>query len=384
MTALPRRRRNRSLAMLAATLLVAASVPVLGYVGVKAVLDSTGGRDAGADNLPVQSFPSTPSAMFLTTDEAGTLSSVTVFVLAPSGVGGSIVSVPVNADVGLSAGARQSLQQVYATGGIDAMSLALESLLLVAINFSAEADPTQLAAFLAPYEPLTVNLTTAIPSGDSGLSALAPGAAVLQAPNAARVLTAGAGEGNEAARQGNIDALWSALVASVATGRAPATPITAPPANFDEFVTHLVASQTQSRGLTSAPLTGTENPDDVDVVELDRAEAVLVFGSIAPGLMSAPALGPIIRLEAPPGYDAQVKATIGKLQFLHANVVSVDTTAPIRAETVFLVPDEANRVRVQTTDDIFGEITFGTPTVRIDFVDVTIQLGTDYLDGLAS
>jgi hypothetical protein len=207
---------------------------------------------------------------------------------------------------------------------------------------------------------------------------------VLQAPNAARILTEGAGQGDEAARQGNIDALWTGLVASIATGRAPATPIAAPPGTFDEFVTHLVASQTQSRGLGGVPLTGTENPDGIDVVELDRAEAVLVFASIAPGLMSAPAPGPVIRLEAPPGYDAQVKATIGKLQFLRANVVSVDTTAPVRADTVFLVPDEANRVRVQTTDDIFGDITFGTPTVRIDFVDVTIQLGTDYLDGLAS
>ena len=384
MTALPRRRRNRSLAMLAVTLLVAASVPVLGYVGVKAVLDSTGGRDAGADNLPVQSFPSTPSAMFLTTDEDGTLSSATVFVLAPSGVGGSIVSVPVNADVGLAADARQSLQQVYAEGGIDAMALALESLLLVAINYSAEANPTELATFLEPYGPFTVDLTTAIPADESGQGALSPGTAVLQATNAARVLTTGADDGDQTARQGNVDALWRALVASVGTGRAPAVPITAPPTNFDEFVTHLVASQTQSRGLTGLELTGSENPDDLDVVELDRAEAVLVFGSIAPGLMSAPALGPVIRLEAPPGYEQQVKSTIGKLQFLHANVVSVDTTAPLRAETVFLVPDDANRLRVQTTDEIFGDITFGTPSVRIDFVDVTIQLGTDYLDGLAS
>ena len=51
---------------------------------------------------------------------------------------------------------------------------------------------------------------------------------------------------------------------------------------------------------------------------------------------------------------------------------------------MFLVPDEADRLRVQTTDEIFGDITFGTPDVRIDGVDVTIQLGTDYLDGLPS
>jgi hypothetical protein len=383
MTALPRRRRNRSLIMLATTLVVAASVPVLGYVGVKAVLDSTGGRDALADNLPVQSFPTTPAALYVTTDDEGTLSSVTVFVLAPAGVGGSIVSVPVNADVGLAAGARQSLPQVYAEGGLESMTFAIESLLLVAVNFAAEADPAQLTEFLTPYQPYTVDLTADIPGGD-GQATLTAGTSVLQATNAARVLTAGASTGAQAARQGNIDALWHAVEAAIGSGRAPATATTGAPTTFEEFVAHLFAAEVHARGLTATALTGTENPDDVDVVQVDRAEAVLVFASVAPGSMSSPALGPMIRLEAPPGYDVQVMATIGKLQFLHANVVSVDTTSPIRANTVFLVPDEANRIRVQTTDEIFGDISFGTPTVRIDGVDVTIQLGTDYLDGLPS
>jgi hypothetical protein len=381
-TALPRRRRNRSLAMLATTLLVAVSVPVLGYVGAKAVLDSTGGRDARADNLPIESFPSTPSAMYLTTDEAGVLSSVAVMVLAPSGVGGSIISVPVNADVGLSAGARQSLQQVYAEGGIEAMTFALESLLLVAINFSAEADPAQLVSFLSPYAPFTVELTAPLPAGDEGETALSAGTSVLQAANAARVLTVGAAEPDQAARQGNLDAIWRGVADSIGTGRAPATPIVAAPTTFDEFVVHLVASETKSRGLTAARLTGTENPDELDVVELDRSESVLVFASIAPGSMSAPDVGPNIRLEAPPGYDVELKLTIDKLLFLNANVVSVKTTATPQPDTVFLVPDEAVRAEVAVTDEIFGDISFGTPTVRIDNVNVTIQLGTDYLDGL--
>ena len=383
MTALPRRRRNRSLIMLATTLVVAASVPMLGYVGVKAVLDSTGGRDALADNLPVQTFPVTPSALFVTTDEAGTLSSVTVFVLAPAGVGGSVVSVPVNTDVGLSAGARQSLQDVYADGGLESMNFAIESLLLVAVNFSAEADPTQLTSFLTPYQPYTVELTTEI-AGEGDEATLSAGTSVLQATNAARVLTAGAGTGPQAARQGNLDALWKAVETSIGAGRTPTATNIGPPTTFDQFVAHLFAGEVHARGLTATALTGAENPDEVDVVQLDRAEAVLVFASVAPGSMSSPALGPMIRLEAPPGYDAQVTATIGKLQFLQANVVSVDTTSALRPNTVFLVPEEADRLRVQTTDEIFGDISFGTPDVRIDGVDVTIQLGTNYLDGLPS
>ena len=85
-------------------------------------------------------------------------------IVAPSGVGGSVVSVPINADVGLGATARQSLQQVFAAGGIDATSSAIESLLLVTINFSAQNDPTQLAQFLTPYQTLTVALAANVPA----------------------------------------------------------------------------------------------------------------------------------------------------------------------------------------------------------------------------
>ena len=384
MTALPRRGRNRTLAMLSATVVVALSVPALGYVGVKAVLDSTGGRNALDDNLEVQSFPTTPSALYLTTDERGVLSSATVFVLAPAGVGGSIISVPINADIGLSASARRSLQQVFAEGGVDATVPAIESTLLVSITYSAVADPEQLVQFLTPYQPFTVQLPAPVAGDGDGQAALPAGAAVLQAANAARVLTAGLAPKQpvDPQRQGNIDALWSAVVTSIGSGRAPATPIAGGPTTFDELVVHLVAAQTQSRGLTATALTGSENPDDVDVVEIDHSEAVLVFASIAPGSMLAPAPGPFIRLEAPPGYDLQLKLTIDKLLFLKANVVSVHSTAQARPGTVFLVPDEANRQLVQTTDEIFGDVTFGTPTVRIESVDVTIQLGTDYLDGL--
>jgi len=42
--------------------------------------------------------PDTPTAMFATVDAANQLTSVAVFVLAPALSGGSIVSVPINAD----------------------------------------------------------------------------------------------------------------------------------------------------------------------------------------------------------------------------------------------------------------------------------------------
>ncbi|MFN6119524.1 MAG: hypothetical protein ACK5CE_07805 [Actinomycetes bacterium] len=388
MSAIPGRRKRRTVAMFVTTLLVLLSVPALGWVGVRAVLDSTGGRDALADNLPVQTFPGTPTALYLTADAAGVLTSATVFVLAPAGVGGSIVSVPVNADIGFADDARQSLQQVYADGGVDATALAVESVVLVSFNVVEVVDEATVTEMLLPFAPLTITLTSDVRIGDgeseipSADEVLRAGTVVLDAEMSARVMFAGAGQGDETGRKGNLEGLWAGFAASVSGGRATTLPTNVAPVTMDEFVTRLVAARVQSRGLTTLPLTEEQNPGGGDVVQLDQSEAVFVFASVAPGSMSAPKLGPVFRVEAPPGYDLPVTLRLDKRLVVGATVISVDTSAPSRPDTLFFVPDEVNRDRAQITDEIFGTIVFAEPTVRIDGVDVTLVLGTDYLSSV--
>lgn len=386
MSAIPTRRRNRTLAMSLTTLLVVAITPLLGWVGVRAVLDSTGGRDALADNLPVQTFPSTPSALYATVDSAGVLSSVTMFVMSPAGVGGSIIAIPTNADIGFSADARRSLQQVWTEEGVDGLSFAIESLINIQPNVVSINDPAQAQVFLQPYAPYTVDLATDVvpDAGENDQQPIAAGTAVLDSATSVRVLTAGAGAGVENQRQGNLDAFWQAFATSIGGGRAidAGTDLSVAPQTFDEFVKRLVAAPVGSRGLAVKALTGEKNPTGADVVELDRSDAVFVFASIAPGSIGAATNNPRYRLEAPPGHDLQVKLTIDKLLFLGANVVSVDATGDLRSDTVFLVPDDADRNRVSVADELFGTIQYGEPTVRIDGVDVTVVLGTDYLESV--
>ena len=382
MSAIPGRRRKRTIGMFAATIVVAVLAPLLFWVGFSAVLDSTGGKDALADNLPERTFPNTPTALYLTVDDAGVLSSVTVFVLTQKGVGGSIVSVPVNSDVGFSAEARQSLQAVYADGGVEATTFAVESLLLLAINTTSVANVDQVAEFLRPFEPFTVSLVsdvvTETDEGDDP-DVLRAGTVVINAANAAKALISGAGQGNETSRKSNHEALWTGFAVAVGGGRATNLPTKVPPASFDDFAARLEAAPIASRGLSILPLVDNENPSGLDVVQLDQSEAVFVFGSVAPGSMSGPRLGPNFRVEAPSGYDLQVKLTIDKILFIGANVLSVDTSATPRPDTVFLVPNEADRVRAQVADGIFGTVVFEDPVERIDGIDVTLVLGTDYL-----
>ena len=382
MTALSSRRRRRSLLMLLTTVLVIGAVPALGYVGVRAILDSEGGADAIAENLPITTFPSTPTGLLVTNNGAGRMTSTTVFVLDPKGVGGSIISVPVSADFGLADDARQSLQGAYDVGGFDGAVDAVESLLGITVNVSAELDPSGLAGLLAPLAPIPVDLPGNVPA-EGAIGEIPAGSGELTAEQAARVLTASPPEGGtglEASRRPNVESTWVGVVRAVGDGKANASgDITQIPTTFDELASRLFSGKVQTRGLTVQALTPEQNPTGVDVEQLDRSEEVFVFASIAPGSMSPSAIGPTFRLIAPPGYDAAMKLTIGKLLFFQGNVVSVDTTGAEHPDTVFLVPDEIVRSEAQQTDAIFGDITFGDPTERIDGIDITIMLGTDYL-----
>jgi hypothetical protein len=382
-SAIAERRRRRTVAMLVVTVLVLLAMPVLGYVGARAVLDSTGGTDAQADNLPVQPLPPTPTALYLSTDATGALSSAAVFVLSPTMLGGSIVPLAVNADVGFAPEARQSLQDVFAQGGVDAAVLAVESLTLVTINHVEVADESAVAGFLLPFAPLTVDLVADVATAsfaDPNAQPLTAGTAVLDAGAAAKVLTepAATSAAGQNGHRANTEALWAAVSIVVGGGR-PTGATGAVPGNFNEFTAGLFAGPVASRGIAVLPLEGDENPNGLDVVQVDRADAVFVFASIAPASMSGPSPGLLFRVEAPPGYDAAVKSTIEKLLYFGANIVSIDTNAAPRPDTVFVVPDDVIRDEAMQTNGIFGSVSFEDPTVRIDGVDLTVVLGTDYL-----
>ena len=209
--------------------------------------------------------------------------------------------------------------------------------------------------------------------------AIAAGDVVLDSVAASQVLTTATGSSTSAERYENAKAVWQGVATSVGEGRPLVEPPTGAPADVDALLARLFAGTVRSRGLATAAFDEVSNPTGLDVIALDDGDVVFVFATIAPGSMSAPKIGPVLRVEAPPGYDAQVKRTIDRLLYVGGNVISVDMTAAPQPTTVFYVPDAADRLRVGIADGIFGTINFGEPTVRIEGVDVTVVLGTDYL-----
>lgn len=386
MTALASRRRRHTLLALAAGIVTAVAAPTLVYVGANAISNSKAGKNALENMLPEQAFPQTPTGMLATVNSTNELTSVTVFVLAPDADvsatgydqrGGSIVSVPISADTE-SGVELLSLHDAYARGGESELRLGLESAINLGIDFSAVMQRDEIAGLLGPLPSVTVDLPRDV-LGPDDVVLYPSGTTELSMAQVAQIITTKSPTQQERLRRPNVDALWAAIASGTGDGLPGLTLSAASPTTFAELVTRLMAGDVAARGLVARAVDGERNPDGLDIEQLDRPDTVLVFASIAPAQMSRPGNGLSFRVEAPPGYDAQVRKTIAILLSSGDNIVSVDLSATPKAETIVLIYDRDLAAAEPTTNEVFGTVTVLTPDVRLAGVDETILLGTDYL-----
>lgn len=387
MTALASRRRRHTLIALAAGLVTAVVAPTLVYVGAKAITNSKAGKNVLADVPPEQAFPDTPTAMLATVSDSNELTSLTVFVLAPDAAaasapgydqrGGSIVSIPINADTE-SSDQVLSLRDAYAQGGESGLRLGLESAINLSIDFSAVMKRDEVATFFSAFPSVTVDLPRDV-LGPSDAVVFPKGSTKLTPAQIAEILTTKSTTERERLRRTNLEALWIGTATAIGTGRQGQTLSASPPKTFAEMATRLMAGPVASRGLLTRAIDSARNPDQLDVEALDRPDAVLVFASIAPASMSRPGSGLSYRIEAPAGYDAQVRKTIAILLAAGGNVVSVDLRATPKAKTTLSIYDSDSASVEPTDNTVFGTVTVQAPAIRLAGVDQTISLGTDYL-----
>ena len=381
MTALPARRRRKNLFMLAVNVVALTLVAVLLFVGVVAVRDYTAAKNV-ASVVPVQRLPTTPTAMFATVNIDDELTSVTMFVLAPGGqAGGSIVSVPVNADANSGLGTdRLSLRQAYASGGADQLVLSVESVLSLTIDFANVADPFTAGQILLPLGPLAVNLPRDVRHTVEGRGQLVfrKGDRKLSSPQAVEVLTGRDETETDLWRRPNIEAVWSGAATAIGSGLSGLA-VSAAPASFDDVVAALFSGPVGARGLPTSAIGAELNPDNIDVELVDPIESILVFASIAPAAMSAPAPGLVFRIEAPPGYDDKVRKAIGLVLFFGGNVSSISLGAAATPQTLMYLYDDRVRVEADAFNTLFGTIEFPVPTSRVEGADLTLVLGLEYL-----
>ena len=294
MTAIPARRRRRTIAVaVAATALVCAAA-VMFVVGVVTLSNSQEGQAVGIDTRPREVFPATPNALLAVTDDEGRLGSVVVLTLLPEGVGGSIVTLPPNADATAGFGVqRRPLDVLFDPERPDDFVLAVEDMLSVTLERSAIVGADEFAALIEPLGSLQVVLPDAVidsdeidPEADAAeevddpvggaVDAAVDGVVVTAGPqtlspdDVAVVLTA-IDDSVSSGAQHPIDvAMWSAI--------ADATPLisagtsinvdatSSPPATVEELVASLLSGEVAVRNLASSEPSAAINPTEADAV----------------------------------------------------------------------------------------------------------------------
>jgi len=380
MTALAGVRRKRTAIMLTANLIALVSIVGLGIVGVKALE-----RYRGATILSVHSIkmPVTPIAMLATVDDANQLTSITTFVLkAGTQLGGSVIALPVSTDsTGGIGDERIPMTEVYASGGAEALVQAVESSLLISFDVTLVADAAQTETLLQSVGPLTAQLPDDVQGTSSGrtVTLFKKGETPLTAKEAAALLTASATDVRDSARRGGIDALWTAVVAAVGEGRTQAA-ADAPISTLPEFLTRMFAGPIEFRGMQVATIPADDNPAGKDVESLDRADAIMVYGSIAPAKVSSPSAGLTFRIEAPPGSEVKVRAAIKAVLYLGGNVQSVDFNGAAHDTTRLLIDDPRLDEQATSANALFGNVEILRPDEAIEGIDVILQLGNEYLN----
>ena len=389
MTALDSVRRKRTTVMLAMSLAMLMMLAGFGYAGYKALRRYEGATKV-TDNS--QAIPATPVGLLATVDDSNRLTTITLLVLLPGGVGGgSAVSVPVSVDTTLGYGdERIPFTEVYAAGGIDELKSAVENTLAITVDLWQAATPAEAEGLLAGLTAITVNLPVAAGEG------FPVGEATLTPAQAVQVLNHTEEGQRDRDRRPNVAAVWSGIATAITAAAATDTPtattvaapeatastIAAPPPTMTDLFARLFAGSVSTREIMADVMTEAENPSGKDAEHLVVADSVMVLAMIAPRSMSTPAAGLSFRIEAPPGYEQRVMFAIGAVLFVGGNVKWVYLDGPVQTETVFLVKQDS--IKTQAEDSgvttAFGASKFGTPDTPIEDIDVIIQLGTDFLE----
>ena len=415
MTAIPRRRRKRNLIGLGLTTVLVATAIVLVAVAAGTLRNSQAGEAVGIDERPVAVLPTTPNALLAVEGDDGELTSLVVMTLLPSGRGGTIVTVPVNADV--NAGIETEvvpLDAAFAQLEFDGFVTRVEAMLTIAIERAEVVDADRLAALVAPVVPIDVVLPEdVVNSSDFGTGIVAiAGEQELRGLLVIDVLTASDATGSSYDHHDVDVAVWTGLAANAPV---PASseisrdefgdPL--PPEDVDALLQRLWEGPVQARDLDTIPfdlpIDGDEDVDgdddasaELDVVRIDHRDTLLVFAQISPALVSTPNPALSFRLEI--GFTDEellagggefetvsdlARQLIGELLFLQANVVSVDltdtavgspTTTHIAVADVRFLEDGKEFAPI-----LFGESDVVVATELIDGVDIVVTLGTDYL-----
>ena len=392
MTAIPSRRHNRTVAAFLCGLLGMVMLPSGLALAANSLLHSTDGDSVDTKNIIT--IPSTPAALLAVVDGNGFVASLQMIALAPGGLGGTIVSIPVGAaSVVTSSEAPRRLGDAFLLNGLDGLTTDVEGLLNVTFTAKAAVTETEMVAMLGADRAVNVEIdravNTLLPTGIQEI--LPAGKHTLTSAQVAGILASNQAGAPESDRLPIIKSLWvgvagAGLNTTTTTSEVAGTATTLVPAlTVQEFLQRTLTGEVQVwQFAANAIPQGDLNPTNSDMYALDKAEVIMVVASVAPSSVSS--LYAAINVQIDSAFtDATItREAVLRLSMLGVNVVLVREVSgePI-AETVVQYNDDPVRAEVESYSSIFGQLTPKRVSQQVEGVDARIVLGTNFRDFIA-
>lgn len=418
MTAIPARQRRRLLGALFSGIAAACALPLGVIAGANLLLNSSGGRSVDANSQ--LKIPSTPAALLATVNDENEVTTLTVFVLAPQGVGGTIISLAVNtkAEV-LGSEIPRRLGDSFVQGGIAAIALDTEGALDVTFASVGTLSTGEVAGLLsvtpsihAQFDQPVVNTKTSTPDpvttttskSKTQLTTPPPPVAVdtelfpagefdLTPDQVASVLMSTRDGELESSRLARTKSIWTGVAAAVGGGiaidptQSTVTTIAASvPTELTAFIRLVFAGPVQVWQLNEEPVAESENPLGIELYVLDRSEVLLLMASVAPSSLSGVNGGFAVQIDSPFNDVNISHAVVERLTYLGIGVALVrEVAGPPAKETIFRYSDISVIDGFQANlEAVLGALKYSTITQAVEGVGAQIVLGQDFVDFIAA
>lgn len=419
MTAIVSRQRKRLLAATLCGIGAACLLPIGGVYGARTLLNSSGGNNVDASGA--LKIPATPAALLVTFNDVNVATSLTVFVLDPSGAGGTIVSIPVGARAEIMGNETpRRVGDAFTQAGLPVLQLDVEGLLDVSFSVVGAVSATDITNVFSMLP--TVDVTFDVPMINTSLvmpdpattttvkrrsseTTLPPqpiatdtevfpaGTQTLTADQMTLTLMAQKLGEPESTRLPRIKSLWAGIASAVGTGLPPEqlqlSPTSTPgevPTDIGTFMRRVFAGPVQVWQLSAQPLSGADNPALLDLYALDRFEVLMIMASVAPSSLSLPSGSLAIQVDSSLNDANITRAVVERLNYIGASVVLIrELTDTPPQQTLFRYSDvamvELARIGLEA---VLGSLKYEQLKKPVEGISAQIVIGQDFVNFLGS
>lgn len=377
-------------AFIGAWMLLILAIPVLTLVGVRAVGRSNAGRELNVETDPSApgyeaAVDPTPTMLVTQTDDAGTITGVTVLSLKTSG-GGNLTFFPAGTvlELPFTETGQAPMDEIYQGAGAHGLEQRIETLLVAATQESVEIlNDDQWTDLVSPLGALTIDNPVPLVATD------ASGAPVTFAQGAIEVPPEQIGlfvntrgvEENDLTRLERQQAFWTAWLAAVAASPDPNAVPGETDTGLGRFVRDLAKGESTFNTLPVTPIgIPGVGATDSNLYQPDQAAVDALVSETIPLPVGVGRLRSRVLdgtgTEGTAVAAAQVIVPAGAEIAIVGNARSFD-----RTETVVQYYDRTEREQAQRLLDAIGGGRLVLREGVTDTVDVTVIVGSDFDPG---